>query len=197
MGSSGWPQLHATDGFYEGPLPRKCSCPTPHRQLIAKDEDGNFLTTAAAAYPPRLDELFATALWQFISSSHRLKRANTLAADEAKLEDPEIKNDIKAKNDVVAEEDFVSKNDMVVDKGFVTKSVEVSQNDLAKENLEKKSLAKGSQSLDMGSHRPQKAPRRSQLEVWYKGRFRRTADGLGKRSPGIRTSSSRSRSKSK
>lgn len=98
---------------------------------------------------------------------------------------------------MVAEEDFVSKNDMVVDKGFVTKSVEVSQNDLAKENLEKKSLAKGSQSLDMGSHRPQKAPRRSQLEVWYKGRFRRTADGLGKRSPGIRTSSSRSRSKSK
>ena len=47
LGFGGWPSLSA-EGFYQGPLPKKCSCGKQRSQLIAKGADGSFNTTAAA-----------------------------------------------------------------------------------------------------------------------------------------------------
>ena len=78
LGYSSWPQLDHY-GAYAGPLPRQCACGRPHQQLISKNSKGDFKTTAAAAYPPAMDEFLATALWFAVQahSSSFLKRAGT------------------------------------------------------------------------------------------------------------------------
>lgn len=204
LGWTGWPELHPATGVYQGPLPYRCTCGASHQQLIARGSDGSFLTTAAAAYPPRLDELFATAVWDWITSLHRLKRVETNAAvvinemdaknvktnaavginEMETKDDLEAKNDSEAKNDLVVNNDAVPKNDLPADVFIAVK---------------KDGAIGGSRRSEAGPSvgPPSKKIRRSQLEVWYKGRFRRASDGLGKSSPGIRPSSNRPRRRSK
>lgn len=76
LGFQGWPVLDQ-HGFYQGPLPRQCSCGRQHKQLIAKNSQGNFLTTEAAAYPPKMDWFLAEAIWTVASDHHNssLKKA--------------------------------------------------------------------------------------------------------------------------
>ena len=163
-----------------------------------------------------MDELFAAAISTWIAtSSHLLKRPDQIASDVAKVTDWEEKNDIVGKNDLVAKNDIVEKNDLVTKGDIVGKNDLVVKNDLvAKDDLEIKNdkvaeddLVAKNDMVNRGKKRgdgeeakpqghPKKVPRRSRLEVWYKGRFRRAADGLGKCSPGIHPPSSRPRSQS-
>ncbi len=197
LGWPGWPQLHSDSGSYLGPLPRQCSCPSPHRQLISRSSDGAFLTTAAAAYPSRLDELFANSVFQWITSLHRLKKADSNAAEVSN--GYFLKNDSIPTNDIIPKNDFVPKNDQVSEGVGVAENAEVVKNDLVVENgvAETATKRRAASEKQASLGRVSKAPRRSVLEVWYKGKFRRAADGLGKCSPGIRPSSSRTRSRSK
>ena len=206
LGWTGWPQLHPQTGAYLGPLPFQCACAFPHRQLISKGSDGSFLTTAAAAYPPRLDELFATAVSEWITSLHRLKRVDTLAAEVVNSSSSEIKNDLVSQNALVLKNDLVSQNDLVLKNDSVSKNDLVSKNDpVTQDDSAVKNDMVKERNADGGVKRSQaakptlegtskKVPRRAQLEVWYKGRFRRAADGLGKCSQGIRPPSARRRS---
>ena len=206
LGWTGWPQLHPQTGAYLGPLPFQCACAFPHRQLISKGSDGSFLTTAAAAYPPRLDELFATAVSEWITSLHRLKRVDTLAAEVVNSSSSEIKNDLVSQNALVLKNDLVSQNDLVLKNDSVSKNDLVSKNDpvtqddsAVKNDMVKERIADGGVKRSQAAKptlegTSKKVPRRAQLEVWYKGRFRRAADGLGKCSQGIRPPSARRRS---
>lgn len=182
LGWTGWPELHPATGVYQGPLPYRCTCGASHQQLIARGSDGSFLTTAAAAYPPRLDELFATAVWDWITSLHRLKRVETNAAvvinemdtknvktnAAVGINEMETKDDLKAKNDLEAKNDSEAKNDLVVNNDAVPK------NDLPADvfiAVKKDGAIGGSRRSEAGPSvgPPSKKIRRSQLEVWYKG----------------------------
>ena len=61
LGFSGWPIL-SKDLYYLGPLPR--SCGHAHRALIGANDTGGFKTAPTAAYPPQMNEMIATLLFQ-------------------------------------------------------------------------------------------------------------------------------------
>ena len=76
LGFGSWPVFSAT-GLYQGPLPRHCTCGQSHQQLIDKDPQGEFRTSAAAAYPEAMDKFLAEAVWAVLPThaASLLKRA--------------------------------------------------------------------------------------------------------------------------
>ena len=61
--SRGWPRFSSL-GKYLGPLPPRCGHPK-HKQLVGRDESGEFATSAAAAYPPLMCHWIAYMLVRF------------------------------------------------------------------------------------------------------------------------------------
>ena len=61
LGFSGWPILNK-DLYYLGPLPR--SCGHTHQALIGASDTGGFKTAPTATYPPQINEMIATLLFQ-------------------------------------------------------------------------------------------------------------------------------------
>ena len=55
-------RFFSKDLYYLGPLPR--SCGHAHRALIGANDTGGFKTAPAAAYPPQMNEMIATLLFQ-------------------------------------------------------------------------------------------------------------------------------------
>ena len=63
--SKGWPRF-SVSGSYLGPLPRRCSHPGKHTGLIGRpSDDGQFRTSAAAAYPPKMCQWIANMIVTF------------------------------------------------------------------------------------------------------------------------------------
>ena len=91
MGSRTWPSLDSL-GYYSRPLPRQCGCGQRHQQLISKDAMGNFLATAAAAYPPAMDEKIASAIWAFASTSTTSLKRPLELLDEEDSKRPALEN---------------------------------------------------------------------------------------------------------
>ena len=177
LGFQGWP-VFSQQGFYQGPLPRTCSCGRPHSQLIAKDLEGNFNTTAAAAYPPDVDKLFAAAIWDFASSSAAppLKREKV----ETLQQEQEVQGE-KSGQDLQQQTGQQRAQD---EDGGAPRVVQV-------EPQKKRKLDAAS------DHGTQTMGRKAPLSVWYKGKTRRVADGLGKCSPGLRPAGARPRCNSR
>ena len=206
LGYSSWPQLDHY-GAYTGPLPRQCACGRPHQQLISKNSKGDFKTTAAAAYPPAMDEFLATALWFAVQahSSSFLKRAGTGDQKEP-LEVPETSKAVEEDQKEPLEVPETSKalgetprppgttDPPQPQKAINSELKEKDQQALGKKRAmeeipeERRTKARTSQSLPF-----KLAP----LQVWYKGKMRRMADGLGKCSPGVRPAGSRGIQRSK
>ena len=175
LGFASWPELDIS-GNYVGPLPRHCQCGQVHQQLIAKNNQGNFVTSEAAAYPPDMDKYLATALWRSFQSppaSSSLKRAGVQKHEEKKDEKSEgaqKQEEKKGEKQEGAGEEAPDREEVV----------------------SKKRPAANMGSLIEGGPVPKKPPfRLAPLQVWYKGKMRRMADGLGKCSPGIRPAGSR------
>ena len=175
LGFASWPELDMA-GNYVGPLPRHCQCGQVHQQLIAKNNQGNFVTSEAAAYPPAMDEYLATALW--LSFQKPLASSTLKRAGAQKHEEEMSKNQDSGQQ---AHEDMEKKED--------SGGTQVP--------MEEKAASKKRPATVMGSHEmrgpgPKRSPfKLAPLQVWYKGKMRRMADGLGKCSPGIRPAGSR------
>eukprot|EP00435_Cladocopium_sp_Y103_P069710 s303_g33.t2 len=60
VGFPGWPMLNK-ELYYLGPLPR--SCGHNHDPLIGTNDSGQFKTAPTAAYPPRMNEMIATLVF--------------------------------------------------------------------------------------------------------------------------------------
>ena len=224
LGFGGWPSFNSM-GFYQGPLPRTCSCGRQHQQLIAKDSQGNFRTTEAAAYPPQMDYFLAAALWELALQlkASRLKRPEgenpRVGVDEKKIEEEEegvghpegfsedkrneernTKNvDSKDSLEKPAHREQEAKR--TEEESYEERREEprgIKRNESKTPEVEpalKKRRASAANSLkDKMLALPLKS---APLQVWYKGRTRRMADGLGKCSPGIRPAGSRNHPTSK
>ncbi len=187
IGYSGWPKFDES-GRYQGPLPRECGCGRLHPQLIAKDRDGNFNTTAAAAYPPAMDRFLASAIWASIKllTTSLLKRVEEkkqeqLSVEEKKQEQPKVEEKKQEQPSVEEKKQEGMEND---GNKKQTSSGSGSVPSTMLRGLKRK---QGEQKKRMGDLPVKSAP----LQVWYKGKMRRMADGLGKCSPGIRPAGSR------
>ena len=64
LGWTGWPRLAQKTFSYLGPLPLRCTCGSRRRPLVGKLQSGEFVTAAAAAYPPLLCRALARRVWQ-------------------------------------------------------------------------------------------------------------------------------------
>lgn len=51
--------VFSSQSVYQGPLPGRCRCGGTHQSLIRKTQQGDFATTAAAAYPAAMDTWLA------------------------------------------------------------------------------------------------------------------------------------------
>ena len=227
LGFGGWPSL-SPDGFYQGPLPKKCSCGKQHSQLIAKGADGSFNTTAAAAYPPKMDILFAGAIWNLVVSlsSAPLKRPCEVEPQPQPMIPPQQEGGdlhLSPKRRKTGDEGGApilgqagladgqsmrgqSSHEMADGNG---QSSHESADGQSMQWQSSHEMAGGAgQSMQAGPERgglggrsscrgSQLAGRRAQIQVWYKGKIRRVADGLGKCSPGLRPAGSRPRCHSK
>ena len=218
VGYSGWPEFDES-GRYQGPLPRDCGCGRLHPQLIAKDREGNFNTTAAAAYPPAMDRFLATSLWAGVDlhSASLLKRV-----DEEKQEQLMVNNALEEKKIDEKKQEQLMVNKVVEEKKQEQLMV---NNDVGEKKHEQLMVNNGKRQEDVekegnktpstldpsfsssahlrGLKRKQGDPavgrksmsdlpvKSAPLQVWYKGKMRRMADGLGKCSPGIRPAGSR------
>eukprot|EP00435_Cladocopium_sp_Y103_P008775 s235_g2.t1 len=60
VGFHGWPVLNK-DLYYMGPLPRACG--QNHDPLIGTNEEGQFKTAPTAAYPPQMNNMIATLVF--------------------------------------------------------------------------------------------------------------------------------------
>ena len=212
LGFQGWPNLSA-DGLYQGPLPKNCACGVQHSQLIAKGADGQFNTAAAAAYPPKMDILFAEAIWGFVVSLTSVLPKRPGMGPQLPLQ-----QDGHSKKQKITGSSLQSLPEMgsAEQRG---KSVHVvgqeSDQDAQSMPGEEQSMP-GEQGAEMAasfSHRqsvqvetkkglvegPARplALRRAPIQVWYKGKIRRVSDGLGRCSPGLRPAGARPRSHSK
>ena len=226
LGFGGWPSL-SPDGFYQGPLPKRCSCGEQHSQLIAKGADGSFNTTAAAAYPPKMDILFAGAIWNFVVSlsSAPLKRPGEveprpqptilLQQEDGDLDLSSMRRKTGDEGEVPTlgqsmqgQSSHDSKRRKTGDEGEAPtlgqsmqgqSSHEMGQSSHEMAGGNGQSMQAGPEigSLGGSCRGSQLAGRRAQIQVWYKGKIRRVADGLGKCSPGLRPAGSRPRCHSK
>ena len=207
LGYKGWPSL-SMEGFYQGPLPRRCTCGVQHSQLIAKGADGNFNTTAAAAYPPNMDILFAQAIWNWVawSASVPLKRPGVELLPQQPQQDTKKQKTVDGGKPSVPEDEI---KQSVLEDGDKQSAPEDGAKQSMPEDEAKQSVPEdGSEQVDSPPHPPlseqsvhvgfgRSAPRRAQIQVWYKGKTRRVSDGLGKCSPGLRPAGARPRGGSK
>ena len=176
VGPCKWPQL-ATDGSYCGPLPRQCGCGRLHDPLIAKDSSGAFNTTAAAAYPPAMDEWIAAAIWSEASKSLLLKRPRGKGLEGLEECKDKENKDESLEKDEQENQSFAEVNkDVAKEAPALPSPVPPSKRDLKRKWADTKMA-------NFARHAP--------LQVWYKGKMRRAVDGLGKTSPGVRPAGSR------
>ncbi len=215
LGFEGWPSL-SVDGFYQGPLPKRCACGVQHSQLIAKGADGHFNTAAAAAYPPKMDVLFARAIWDFVVSivSVPLKRPGggpqllpqpivqessrkRKTSDEQSMHEEQSMPVVGAEQSapvVGAEQSAPVGAEQSMPMGDPEQSV------LGDKGKKMESSSSVEQSMQVGLEKAGARPpvlRRAPIQVWYKGKIRRVSDGLGKCSPGLKPAGARPRSHSK
>ena len=205
LGFPGWPLLDQ-QGFYQGPLPRGCGCGQHHKQLIAKNAKGDFLTTEAAAYPPRMDRFLAEALWATASAHYHSSLKGPALAKNLEVEERphEEKKMELAKDSELGE----GQQDEKITSGETGEDERISGGEFVEERRQEclpsqqGTKRKGQAEINEGSTKrakqsnlkaqilalPHKA---AVLQVWYKGKTRRMADGLGKCSPGIRPAGSR------
>ncbi len=188
VGFDQWPQLDQ-QGLYQGPLPKQCTCGRIHPQLIAKDSDGNFNTSAAAAaaYPPPMDRFIAESLWHHAATLHQLRLKRPSEKCDAQV-GCEVAKPVEGKGGTQeADEGETSKETSKGDEelGKVNRSV-------APGSVEDASWdgtagdPGGSKRRKMANQWPEKGSKAAPLQVWYKGKVRRMVDGLGRCSPGIR-----------
>ncbi len=187
IGYSGWPELDKS-GRYQGPLPRDCGCGRLHPQLIAKDREGNFNTTAAAAYPPAMDRFLASSLWACaeLRSASLLKRVEEKKQEQLKVNKGEKQEQLEVNKgrskDKEGQEDIEKEGNKMPSTMDPSASTSAPLRGLKRKPGEAAAKKKLMRDLPVKS-----AP----LQVWYKGKMRRMADGLGKCSPGIRPAGSR------
>ena len=189
IGFGQWPQFD-NEGLYQGPLPKQCSCGRYHPPLISKDSKGNFNTTAAAVYPPQMDQFIAESLWHHAATLHHLrlkrpvgKREEQVVSNGAKEEGAKEPSNKDAKDVEETKEaekgKTVPTTSLKVNPSVAPGSVEDASWDGTGGDPDLKRKRKASQAFSKGG---KAAP----LQVWYKGKVRRMVDGLGKCSPGIR-----------
>ena len=198
IGFGQWPQFD-DEGLYKGPLPKQCSCGRDHPPLISKDLQGNFNTSAAAAYPPQMDQFIAESIWHHAATLHqlRLKRPVGKMAEQVDGNEMEEQGDnkdtkepsnsgAKALDETVEAEKGKSMptSSTKVNPSVAPGSVEDASWDGTGGDPQWKGKRKAFQAFSKGV---KAAP----LQVWYKGKVRRMVDGLGKCSPGIRPAGGR------
>ena len=204
LGKYEWPQI-GQEGQYLGPLPRQCQCGRLHRQLIAKDAQGRFRTSEAAAYPPAMDEFIARATWSVLSdlASSPLKRPEGEKKQEKEEnwkrqeneENREKKNQENEERRQENEENREKRNQEDEEKRQ-EKTLEGVLPEAPRGSKRKQEMAepysKRARTLPSLEARMLSLPlKAAPLQVWYKGKIRRMSDGLGKCSPGIRPAGSR------
>ena len=193
LGESGWPIINQA-GFYAGPLPRRCQCGRQHQQLISKDFQGNFLTAAAAAYPPAMDRRIAAAIWAFASTSTTSLKRPLEKGDEVDSK----KSKVQSMHEIDMEQS--ARVEQSVQEINVEQSVQVEQSvheEVLHEDKEVEQMQKGKDLVNNGpafSSQKMKGKlpyKLAPVQVWYKGKMRRMVDGLGRCSPGVRPAGSR------